>query len=162
MEAFVFYFLSALILLCGFLFMTSKKIVHCIFYCFAIFISLAGIFLLLDAPFISAAQVFIYGGAVTVLILFIVMLTVTDIHGSLRNEQSGIALLVVAFFGTVLAFTLQTTKWPITKKFLATGDSLMDLFAQQLFKNYYFPFEMAGILLLAALVGSIYLARERE
>lgn len=162
MEAVVFYFLATIILLTGILFMTSNKIVHCIFYCFVMFIALAGVFLLLDAPFIAAAQIFIYGGAVTVLILFVVMLTITDVHGSLRASQTSIGLLVVAFFGSVLAFAVQATKWPISKKLIQTGSVLTNLFAQKLFKIYYFPFEVAGVLLLAALVGAIYLAREKE
>lgn len=162
MEAFVFYLLAFLILIAGILFMTSNKMVHCIFYCFCIFIALAGVFLLLDAPFIAAAQIFIYGGAVTVLILFVVMLTITDVHGTLRTSQSSMGLLVVAFFGSVLAFAMQATKWPISKKLIQTGSALTNRFAFELFKNYYFPFEIAGVLLLAALVGAIYLAREKE
>lgn len=162
METFVFYLLATIILIGGILFMTSNKMVHCIFYCFCMFIALAGIFLLLDAPFIAAAQVFIYGGAVTVLILFVVMLTVTDVHGSLRASQSSMGLLVVAFFGSVLAFAMQVTKWPISKKLIQAGPDMMSRFAKELFKNYFFPFELAGVLLLAALVGAIYLAREKE
>ena len=141
--------------------MTSKKIVHCIFYCFIMFIGIGGLFLLLDAPFLAAAQLFIYGGAVTVLVLFIVMLTVTDLHGSLRNAQSGLALLVIAFFGSVLAFAVQVSKWPVVKN-PDVGVNVMSRFAEQLFKNYYFPFEIAGVLLLAALVGAIYLGREED
>jgi len=166
LEAAVFYFLAATTIGSGILFMTSKKIVHSVFYCFILFMAVAGLYLLLEAPFLAAAQIFIYGGAVTVLILFVVMVTVTDIHGKLRHNQSALGLLIVVFFGSVLIFAIQATKWPVAKTVAKTGDksfeNLMDRLAETLFKVYYFPFEVAGVLLLAALVGAIYLAREKE
>ncbi len=166
MESIVFYLLAAATIGSGVLFLTSKKIVHSVFYSFVLFVVLAGIFLLSDAPFIAAAQIFIYGGAITVLILFVVMVTVTDIHGKLESNHSAIALLIVAFFVSVLVFVIQITKWPVTANIVQkTGPALKavtDELAKQLFKVYYFPFEAAGVLLLAALVGAIYLAREKE
>lgn len=166
MESTLFYILATATIGSGILFLTSKKIVHSVFYCLILFIVLAGVFLMLDAPFIAAAQIFIYGGAITVLILFVVMLTMTDIYGKLKNNQSMVGLLTVAFFGSVLIFAIQATKWPIAKAVTKnTGNALTlltDKLAEQLFKVYYFPFEVAGVLLLAALVGAIYLAREKE
>ncbi|KKL24786.1 hypothetical protein LCGC14_2411850, partial [marine sediment metagenome] len=121
MEAAVFYFLAATTIGSGILFMTSKKIVHSVFYCFILFMAVAGLYLLLEAPFLAAAQIFIYGGAVTVLILFVVMVTVTDIHGKLRHNQSALGLLIVVFFGSVLIFAIQATKWPVAKTVAKTG-----------------------------------------
>jgi len=162
LEGILFYAISAAIVGASVLFMTSKKMVHCIFYCFIVFIGVAGLFMLLDAPFLAAAQIFIYGGAVTVLILFIVMLTITDVHGILRYSQSGMGLLVIAFFGSVLTYAIVQTTWPLADKTIEAGEALMKEFASVLFKYFYFPFEIAGVLLLAALVGAIYLAREKE
>ena len=162
MEIFIFYFISVILIGSAIMFMVSNKIVHSIFYCFIAFISLAGMFLLLDAPFIAAAQVFIYGGAVTVLLLFVVMLTITDVHGEIIHRQSSMAFAVVTLFVIALIFAMQVTKWPITKKIIINGEQLMNIFAETLFKTYYFPFEVAGVLLLAALVGALYLAKEQN
>ena len=165
MEAIVFYSVAALTIGSGILFMTSKKIVHSVFYAFILFMAVAGIYLILDAPFLAAAQIFIYGGAVTVLILFVVMVTVTDIHGRLKVSHSGIGLIIVVFFASVLVFAIQATKWPVVKTVSRSGADLsnfMDKLAETLFKIYYFPFEVAGVLLLSALVGAVYLAREKE
>lgn len=166
MESTIFYILSAVTIGSGILFMTSRKIVHSVFYCFILFITLAGIFLLLDAPFIAAAQVFIYGGAITVLILFVVMVTITDVHGKLRQHQSAIGLVLVAVLFSFMVFGILATKWPIAKNVVRSSGSALssvtNQLAEQLFKAYYFPFEVAGLLLLAALVGAIYLAREKE
>jgi NADH-quinone oxidoreductase subunit J len=125
------------------------------------FACMAGMFLLLGAETIALFQVLIYVGAITILILFGVMFTKQEErgYGLFFQHQAPLAAgltLVVALPVIVLAFSF---KDPVTPS--PRGGDLIPL-AASLFTDYAFPFEVASVLLLAALVGAIVLVKRDE
>ena len=124
------------------------------------FLGMAGLFVLLGAETIAVFQVLIYVGAITVLILYGVMLTQTRKrpYALFFQKQAGWALVPLTFIAvvtTVFAFSLRSDV------IQPRGGDLEPL-ANALFRDYAFPFEVASVLLLAAMVGAILLVRRGE
>ena len=125
------------------------------------FACMAGMFLLLGAETIALFQVLIYVGAITILILFGVMFTKQDErgYGLFFQRQAPVAAglaVVVALPVIVIAFSFRDAATPSPR-----GGDLIPL-AASLFTDYAFPFEVASVLLLAALVGAIVLVKRDE
>jgi len=125
------------------------------------FASMAGMFLLLGAETIALFQVLIYVGAITILILFGVMFTKVDDrgYGLFFQQQTPWAAAFILVIALPVAFLALSFKDPITPS--AKGGDLIPL-AASLFTDYAFPFEIASVLLLAALVGAIVLVKRDE
>jgi NADH-quinone oxidoreductase subunit J len=125
------------------------------------FASMAGMFLLLGAETIALFQVLIYVGAITILILFGVMFTKQDDrgYGLFFQRQTPWAAAVILVIAVPVAFLAFSFKDPITPS--PKGGDLIPL-AASLFTDYAFPFEIASVLLLAALVGAIVLVKRDE
>lgn len=143
----------------GALLVSSKNVVHAALYLVAALGSIAALFLLLGAEFVGWTQILIYVGAIVVLLLFGIMLTKAPIGGTtLDNQQRGVAFIVAA--GTFGVFT-----WLIWDAF---GDKEVPLdqavrtadIGKSMFDRFVLPFEAISVLLLAALVGAIVLARK--
>jgi NADH-quinone oxidoreductase subunit J len=125
------------------------------------FACMAGMFLLLGAETIALFQVLISVGAITILILFGVMFTKQDerAYGLFFQRQAPLAAglaIVVALPVVVLAFSFRDAVTPSPR-----GGDLIPL-AASLFTDYAFPFEVASVLLLAALVGAIALVKRED
>ncbi|NJN20731.1 MAG: NADH-quinone oxidoreductase subunit J [Leptolyngbya sp. RL_3_1] len=137
------------------------NIVYSAFLLGGVFMSIAGLYLLLNAGFVAAAQVLVYVGAVNVLILFGIMLVNKQedfkpvARAWLGKAATGavcvglFALLTTMVFGTPWALSAET---PV-------GDGATVLIGMHLFSDFLLPFELASVLLLMALVGAIILAR---
>jgi NADH-quinone oxidoreductase subunit J len=125
------------------------------------FACMAGMFLLLGAETIALFQVLIYVGAITILILFGVMFTKVDDrgYGLFFQHQTPWAAAVVVVIALPVAFLAFSFKDPIAPS--PKGGDLLPL-AASLFTDYAFPFEIASVLLLAALVGAIVLVKRDE
>lgn len=136
------------------------SIVYSAFLLGGVFISIGGLYLLLNADFVAAAQLLIYVGAVNVLILFAIMLV---------NKQQNFvpfptAWVRKAFTGMVSLglFALLSTMVLVTPWSISTATPAKDtvvVIAQHLFSDFLLPFELASILLLISMVGAIILAR---
>jgi NADH-quinone oxidoreductase subunit J len=146
----------------GFVVVTSRNIVHAALALGFCLFGIAGFYLLLEAPFIAGVQVLIYVGAITVLILFAIMLTaqsmVHEPRGSMERKLVAGAVALV-FFAAVLVPTLGQARWPVSAE--PVRDSL-EYLTRGLLQTYLFPFEVASVLLLAALIGAIVLAKEER
>jgi NADH-quinone oxidoreductase subunit J len=147
---------------------TTKNVVHAALYLVMVLASVGALYILLVAEFIAAVQVLVYIGAIVVLFLFGVMLTRAPLgdEGGLDNDQRGIAAITALFLLGVLSFTLVDAFGDDRLPDLsgATRDELTaargtDAVGDMLFANYLVPFQVVGVLLLAALVGAIVLAR---
>ena len=125
------------------------------------FACMAGMFLLLGAETIALFQVLIYVGAITILILFGVMFTKVDdrAYGLFFQQQTPWAAAVVLVIAVPVAFLALSFHDPVTPS--AKGGDLIPL-AASLFTDYSFPFEIASVLLLAALVGAIVLVKRDD
>ncbi|MGF1496742.1 MAG: NADH-quinone oxidoreductase subunit J [Elainellaceae cyanobacterium] len=137
------------------------NIVYSAFLLGAVFISLSGMFVLLNAGFVAAAQILIYVGAVNVLILFGIML-VNKREGflPLKNVWLGRLVTAVVCLGlfALLSSMILTTPWAISAEAIA-GDAATVIIGKHLFSDFLLPFELASVLLLMALLGAIVLAR---
>jgi NAD(P)H-quinone oxidoreductase subunit 6 len=139
----------------------SPSIVYSAFMLGGVFISISGIYLLLNADFVASAQVLIYVGAVNVLILFAIMLVnkrqnfVPYPNAWVRKVLTGVVSLGLF---ALLSTMVLATPWKYSTTSVA-GDSSIVLIGEHLFTDFLLPFELASILLLIAMVGAIILAR---
>ena len=137
------------------------NIVYSAFLLCGVFLSMAGLYLLLNASFVAAAQILVYVGAVNVLILFAIMLvnkkeTLSEIPGlAVRKVLSG--LVCAALFGLILRVAF-TTPWALPGP-VPVGEDATIRIGEHLFSDYLLPFELASVLLLMAMIGAIVLAR---
>lgn len=155
-----FYVLAVLLIVSGIAVVTMPRIVHAALAMVFFFFVISGIYVLLGAPFIAATQVIIYIGAITVLFLFAIMLThsVNLPTSNMANRQwipAGVVavLTLVTLYLAISGFNFQTTASPLP------ADATFAL-GQQLMGSFLVPFEAAGVLLLAAMVGAIVIGRE--
>ncbi len=139
-----------------------RNILHAALALMLSFMGVAGLYVLLEAEFIAAAQVLVYVGAISILIVFAVMLTRGLMQGAEPSQNSqwiAAAGVATILFG-VLFFVAVGTAWPQAQTALK-GD-LIPALGKELMTTYVFPFEIASLLLLGALVGAIVIAREKE
>ncbi|MGF1490950.1 MAG: NADH-quinone oxidoreductase subunit J [Microcoleaceae cyanobacterium] len=139
-----------------------RNIVYSAFLLGAVFMSIAGMYLLLNADFVAAAQVLIYVGSVNVLILFGIMLVNKrqDFRvlpkAWIRKVATGI--VCVGLFALLGSMVL-STPWSVQPVVTAVGGSSIVTIGQHFFSDFLLPFELASVFLLMAMVGAIVLAR---
>lgn len=139
-----------------------SNIVYSAFLLGAVFTSMAGIYLLLNADFVAAAQLLIYVGSVNVLILFAIMLVNKREDfakvGNTAWRQVVTALVGVGLFA-LLSTMILSTPWPVKSGTLAGGLSPVEAIGEHFFTDFLLPFELASVLLFIAMIGAIILAR---
>lgn len=141
---------------------TNKNILHSAFYLILAFVGVAAIYVMLEAPFIAMVQVLVYIGAIAILIIFAIMLTRRLMSKELEQQNSQwipSALGSLALF-VVLGWIVYTAGWPAHEG--AVPAEPISLLGQELLTTYLVPFEIASVLLLAALVGAILIGREQQ
>ena len=138
------------------------KIVHSAFLLAGVFISIAGLYILLNADFVAAAQILVYVGAVNVLILFAIMLVnKQEDYPALPGRTirkiatAGVCFGLFALLGTMVL----ATPWSLSSTSPAVIDNTIIALGEHFFSDYLLPFELASVLLLMAMVGAIILAR---
>jgi NADH:ubiquinone oxidoreductase subunit 6 (subunit J) len=140
---------------------TLRNIIHSAVAMMVCFGSLAGMYALLGAPIVAAAQVLIYLGAISVLILFAIMLTQAGDANlpSPFHRQAALAALAALVVVGLIGWAVTQTDWGNASVIIAIGLAAL---AKALFTDYALPFEILSLLLLAAIIGAIYLARRPE
>lgn len=160
----IFFLLAATALISGIMVVIQVNPVRSALYLVLNFFALAAIYLLANAQFIAAIQIIVYAGAIMVLFLYVIMLL------NLRQPEEGGKQrhLAQKIFGAALSagiaalviYVIGRIKWlpekPMVKDF-GTSESV----AKVLFTDYLLPFEITSILLLAAVVGAVLLAKSR-
>jgi NADH-quinone oxidoreductase subunit J len=140
---------------------TSKNVVHAALFLVVALAAVAGTYLLVAAEFLAWVQVLIYVGAIVVLLLFSLMLTKAPIgRETLDNQQRGLAALVGVGVLVGLTFLFQDAFGDLGRIELTTTRTA-DL-GTSIFRDFVVPFEVVSILLLAALVGAVVIARKDE
>lgn len=160
-----FWLLSAVAVLSALGVFLARNLIHAVALLVLSFVATAGLFLTLSADFIAVAQVLIYAGAIPVLMVFAVMLT------PLAGRDNGNSLYVVPGVVLGIAFTVVVTLVAIDVDWSAITDTGLDrqsfsttadIIGNLLLGRYVLAFEVASVLLLAALIGAIVLVREDE
>ena len=163
-----FYYLAGASVASAMLAVTRRNPVHSILWVLALFMHVAGIFLLVGAEFLAAVQVIVYAGAILVFYLFVLMLR------DLPREETGPRFGAHWPFGAAAGLAFVALAWyangfsalelvASAKPTAARGASLGSLSAvgTALFTEFALPFEIVSLLLLAAIVGSIMIAKKR-
>ena len=154
--------LATLLLVSGLAVVTMRDIIRCGLAMIVCFLALAGIYVVAGAPLVAAAQVLVYVGAISVLILFAIMLTQSKAGPSVLVFQTQrlpatVAAIVLAVLVTV---AVSATDWGEVSRRIRIGAAEV---ADVLFHEYVLPFEVVSVLLLAAVIGGVFLAkREAE
>ena len=162
MEVAIFALFAALALASAVVVVVHRNPVHSVMSLVVTLVSLAGLFVMLGAPFVAALQVLIYTGAILVLFLFVLMLlNVQRERASLAGGggQRWAASLCAAAFAALTAVLLWRSHGEAPAAPL--GEELVSLqaLARRLFGELLLPFEIVGLLLLAAVIGATVLAR---
>jgi NADH-quinone oxidoreductase subunit J len=161
-QTVVFITCSLVTLGAAFAVVTSKNLFHSALFLVLSFVGVASLYILLEAPFLAAVQILVYVGAIAILIVFAVMLTRRLMAKDLvqRNTQWGWSALGAVLLFVALGLILLRVNWPVVEA--AVPAETISILGQDLMGRYLVPFEVASVLLLVALVGSIIIARERE
>ena len=156
-EDALFLALSALLLVSAVLVVTLRDIIRCGISLMVSFAALAGIYVLLGNPIVAATQVLVYIGAISVLILFAIMLTQTKNAPTklVFQTQALIGAVAAVVVGGVIVAAILATTWPAETHRLGTATAKV---GELLFHDYVLPFEVVSVLLTVAVIGSVYLA----
>ena len=167
-----FYLFSAILLLSSLMVISTKNPVHSVLFLILAFLNAAGIFVILHAEFLAMILIIVYVGAVAVLFLFVVMML--DFKTSLEKDNilqyMPIGLLIGLVFIAELVIVLINTRLDLSNIQILTNPlgNFMDQSNTQaigsiLYTNYVLYFQLSGVILLVAMVGSIVLTlRDRE
>ena len=162
-EEGIFYFVAAVTVLGSLGVVLARNVIHSALLLILALLAVAGVFILLSAEFLAIVQVLIYGGAVTILILFAMMLTrVRDMPQALDGPQRPFAALAAGAFLGISVLAAVATDW----EEVGATDEIHHITIEQigdvLFRNWAIPFEVASLVLMVALIGAIILARGEE
>ena len=157
-EDALFWILAAVMLGSGLLVVTMRDIIRCGLAMIVCFGALAGIYVILGAPLIAAAQVIVYIGAISVLILFAIMLTQTKAAPTrlVFQTQAVPAAISAIVIAIVLALAVGATDWGEVPERIRLATNAL---SQVLFNDFVLAFEIVSVLLLAAVVGGVFLAK---
>ena len=171
LEQVIFILVSLLTVGTGIVVVTNRNLFHAALAMMASFLGVAGLYIMLDAGFLAAAQLLVYIGAISILIIFAIMLTrrMMQARETPFNSQAGLGLLTAV--GTFALLASVIVRWwgfetatgapevpdnVLQGAVIALGEAFVSP------SGYVIPFIMASILLLAALIGAIYIAWPAE
>ena len=160
-EEVIFYFVAAVTVFGALGVVLARNVVHSALFLILALLAVAGVYILLSAEFLAIVQILIYGGAVTILILFAMMLTrVRDMPQAMDGPQRPFAALAAGAFLALSVLAAVSSDWPgETERITVVPFREM---GEALFRDWAVPFEVASLVLLVALIGAIILARIEE
>jgi NADH-quinone oxidoreductase subunit J len=161
----LFIVISLIMVFSAIMVISAKNIVHSAFYLAVTLLCTAIFFILLRAQYLAAVQILVYIGAVVVLILFALMLTRTVVgqNTNISSKQTVFAAIVSLILFAALSIVFNITEVAASADVSQINIISIKDFSGILFSKYALPFEVASVLLLAALVGSVVLAvRDRQ
>ena len=164
---FFFYFLSIVAVVSAIVTITRRNPVHSALALIFTLLALAGLYLMLYAPFVAGVQIVLYAGGIMVLFLFVIMLVNIE-KAELEerfNKQWLVATVAAAALGGLLLYVLRNGRaiFPQPVHYLANlpEEPNTQRIGIELYKNYMMPFEIASLLLLVAIVGAVVMAKKR-
>lgn len=165
MQLLMFYFFAIGAVVSALVMVTQKRPVRAAMSLIATMSFVAGLYVLLDAHLIAALQLIVYAGAIMVLFLFVIMLlNVDQKEGQTSRNVVLIQCIAVLVVGIVLVAMVNLVKMDLSMVALGDGANQFGTtkaVGKILFTEYMLPFEIASVLLLAAIVGAVILAKRR-
>jgi len=152
-----FYVLAIITLISAFMVSMVRDLVHAVLFLILSFIGVAGLYITLSADFVAVAQILIYAGAISVLMLFAILLTPRSGRDNEPVSYAAPVSAIAGLIGAVILFVALSTEWQEVDREVsgstarAIGNALLD--------PYVLPFEVASILLVIAMVGAIILVK---
>jgi NADH-quinone oxidoreductase subunit J len=155
LPAVAFYVLASAVLGGAVMMMVTRNVVHATFWLLQVMVATAGIYLLLSAEFLALVQVLVYAGAVAVLTLFTVMLTLRRREDAVREFPVAWGSLAISalFTGGVLLVLSRFDPVIAAMPEVVPG---LEVFGAEMFTTWALPFEIASLVLLAALIGAVW------
>ncbi len=139
---------------------TLRNVFHCALSLAAMVFALSGVFVLLDAEFLAVVQILIYVGAIVILMIFAIVLTERITSTSVRQTNHLVIPGVLLCLGLLagLFSVMRAAPWPPMRA--GTAQETVKVIGRQLLSTHVEAFEVASVLLLAALVGAVFLGKE--
>jgi NADH-quinone oxidoreductase subunit J len=161
-EFLAFMSLALVAVIGGVLLLNLSKVIHMVVALVFTFVSIAGIYVLLSAEFVAAVQILIYSGAITIIMLFGIMLTrhddASEAEGSKWRKLA--VFLGVLGFAAVFYLGIYNLDLPSLENTLHEENTMQ--IGEALYSKFVIPFELTSVLLLVALIGSIILAKKDD
>jgi NADH-quinone oxidoreductase subunit J len=166
LESIVFYTLAIISIGSALLMVTRRNPVIAALYLILNFFCLAGLYLTLQAQFIAVIHILVYAGAIMVLFVFVIMLlnlgdkqTLNDAISPKKVVAGGLSLALLLELLYIIVYATKDLPAYDVKQALETGT--VEHIGKELFTNFLFPFEVTSILLLAAIIGAVLLAKRK-
>lgn len=164
MELPFFYLFAAGIVVASLLMITRSNVIHAAMLLVLTFFFLAGLFVLSGAEFLAGVQVLIYAGGIMVLYLFSIMLMNVEVSIRIRqwHRQGIVAFVIAVLLGLEVWTVLGRSTYPAMKSWpwmLGATPGNVEALGGVLYTKFVFPFEVVSVLLLAAMIGAIVLAK---
>ncbi len=162
----IFAVLAILILVSAILVVTVQNVIHASLWLIATFFGVGALYLLMEAEFVAVVQVLVYVGAISILILFAIMLTRNIDEGEQQLYRNWWAAMIVAaaLFGLLIVPTVLTHRWGVDTEIPGASEQISTAreLGRSFMSEYLLPFEVASVLLLVALIGAIVIAFEKR
>jgi len=163
-ELVIFFVLAALAVFGALSLILQKHPIHSALSLIVVMIALAGLYLLLGAEFVAAVQIIVYGGAIMVLFVFVIMLLNAGIeeHTNISKMAGPPGLLLVIALAGFIAATIARSTGTIQS--VAQTGQLADTrsLSNMIFKDFVYPFELTSFLILVAVMGALVLAQREK
>lgn len=162
----IFFALAALILTSAIMVVTAKNIIHASLWLISSFFSVGALYLLMEAEFLAVVQILVYVGAIAILVIIAVMLTpriTTENIRQLNSRWWATLAIVAALFGLLITPTVFFHEWNIVPP-AQEGQTIASVreLGEGFMRQYLLPFEVASVLLLAALIGAVIIVFEER
>lgn len=156
----IFFALAVMAVASAVMVILGRNLFHSAMFLGAYLLLIAGFYFLLDADLVGIMQVFVYVGGVVVVLLFGIMLTaqITNVRLTSAMEQRWVTVLSLVGLVGLLAFVVKDTVFRVSQ--LAPVEDTTPFIGKLFMTDYILPFEVISILLLAALIGAVVIARE--
>jgi NADH-quinone oxidoreductase subunit J len=157
-EQVVFYLIAAIAIVSGLGVVLARDIVHSALFLIVALLMTAGVFVLLSAEFLALVQILVYGGGITILVIFALMITqLRQVRQTLDGPQRPFAAVAALALVVILGIMALQTEW-IGETEQVTPIATEEI-SRALFIDFILPFEIVGFILLVALIGAVALAR---
>ncbi|MBK8820506.1 MAG: NADH-quinone oxidoreductase subunit J [Saprospiraceae bacterium] len=157
MTAILFYILSAVCIISSILMIFHKNAMYSVLYLLICFFSVAGLFVMLNAQFLSIVHVIVYAGAIMVLFLYVIMFLNMSTPVTIRKSK--LIMVIACFTGAMVCFVLTTALWATDfgsdPAIVDQNIGMASILGKYLFKEFLIPFEVSSILFLSAMVGVV-------